>query len=121
MTQTVNFRKDGNKIKLHFMYNTDLVDIMRSHKGYFFRADKSWVFPEAKRTDLYDELTSKGYNVHYLTPMSKAPVQIPLKHEEKEFDKDHPDYGDAFMVAGHCKKCNKWGFLFRDGLCGECK
>jgi hypothetical protein len=117
MTQTINFRKDGNKLKLHFTYNEDIIDVMRAHKGYWYRKDKSWVFPESKRTDLYDELTGKGYNVEYLTPMTQSHLVVEKK---KEIDVNPKDE-DFFMRAGYCIKCKTYGFCFKDGLCGRCK
>jgi hypothetical protein len=116
MTQTINIQKDGNKIKLHFMYNEDIIDIMRIHKGYWFKKDKSWVFPESKRTELYNELTDKGYNIHYLTPMSQTTLQKPVKKEITESPKE-----DFFMKGGTCIKCGVWGFCYKDGVCGRCR
>jgi hypothetical protein len=121
MTQTINFRKDGNKLKLHFTYNEDIIDVMRAHKGYWYRKDKSWVFPETKRTELYNELTDKGYSVNYLTPMSQATLETPVKKKVEKVDEFDPWADGAFMVGGVCRKCNKWGFIFKNGLCGTCR
>lgn len=117
MTQTINFRKDGNKLKLHFMYNEDVIDVMRAHKGYFFRKEKAWVFPESKSTELYNELKDKGYNIEYLTPTSRATTE---KTAKREIDVNPPK-DDYFMRAGTCVKCGRWGFCFKDGICGRCK
>jgi len=119
MTQTINFRKDGNKLKLHFTYNEDIIDVMRAHKGYWFRKDKSWVFPETKRTELYNELTDKGYNINYLTPMSETPLQKPVKKVVEEAIDPWKD--GAFMRARTCIKCGVWGFCYKDGVCGRCR
>ena len=120
MTQTINFRKDGNKLKLHFTYNEDIIDVMRAHKGYWYKKDKSWVFPETKRTELYNELTSKGYNINYLTPMSQTTLETPVKKKVEKVEEIDPWKDGAFMMAGYCIKCGTWGFCYKSGICGRC-
>lgn len=71
MVQTVNIRKEGNRIKVNFMYNIDLLDIMRSHNGYYFKKEKAWIFPVYKQSELYNELTNKHYNVIFVKPKSQ--------------------------------------------------
>jgi len=61
--QTVNIRLEGNKIKVKFIYNTDLIDIMRDHNGYFLRKERAWIFPKSKFGELRDELKKKMYIV----------------------------------------------------------
>jgi len=116
MVQTVKIRKEGNKIKLNFMYNTDLIDIMREHKGYFFRKEKAWVFPAYKQSELYDELTSKHYRVEIVTPENQTTLNFKLNEKPRNPWNDE----NVVSVAGHCKKCNQWGFLNREGLCSKC-
>ena len=116
MVQTVNIRKEGNKIKLNFMYNTDLLDIMRSHRGYFFAKEKAWVFPLSKYEEIRDELTRKMYNVHVVK--TEGQTQLP-KEPIKESNVWKED--SVFLVAGRCKKCGNYGFCYKDGICGRCK
>ena len=66
MVQTVKVRKEGNKIKINFMYNNDIIDVMRSHSGYYFKKEKAWIFPAYKRSELYNILTDKHYNVKFV-------------------------------------------------------
>lgn len=66
MVQTVKIRKEGNKIKINFMYNNDLIDVMRSHNGYYFKKEKAWIFPAYKQSELYNALTDRHYNVVFV-------------------------------------------------------
>jgi len=66
MVQTVKIRKEGNRIKVNFMYNNDLIDIMREHNGYYFKKEKAWIFPVYKQSELYNVLTDKHYNVKFI-------------------------------------------------------
>jgi len=63
MVQTVKIRKGEKSFKVHFMYNTDLVDIMNDNNGWWYRKERCWVFPNNKFDSLYDELTKKMYKV----------------------------------------------------------
>ena len=66
MVQTVKFRKEGNRIKINFMYNNDIIDVMREHHGYYFKKEKAWIFPVYKQSELYNVLTDKHYNVIFV-------------------------------------------------------
>ncbi|GAH93250.1 unnamed protein product, partial [marine sediment metagenome] len=63
MTQTVTIIKSEKVFKVHFMYNNDLVDIMRKHKGWWIRYEKCWQFPLWKFEEFYDDLTNNKYKV----------------------------------------------------------
>ena len=71
MVQTVKIRKEGNRIKVNFMYNIDLLDIMRSHNGFYFKKEKAWIFPVYKQSELYNVLTDKHYNVIFIKPKNQ--------------------------------------------------
>lgn len=119
MQQTVNIRKEGNRIKLNFMYNTDLVDLMHMHNGYFFRKEKAWVFPLSKLEELRDELVKRMYNVHIVKEQGQA--TLPKEQEApRQAVTDVWKEDSVFLVAGHCKKCGNYGFCSKDGLCGRC-
>jgi len=66
MVQTVKIRKGEKSFKVHFMYNTDLVDIMNDHDGWWNRKERCWQFPNHKFDRLYDELTDKMYRVRII-------------------------------------------------------
>ena len=68
MAQTVNIRRIGNKIKVNFMYNNDLIDVMRRHQGFYFQKEKAWIFSAHKQSELYNTLTNKHYNVKFVQP-----------------------------------------------------
>lgn len=110
MVKTVNIRKEGNKIKVNFSYDTDLVDIMRSHKGYFYRGEKAWVFPSHKYDAIRSELKSKHYDVRFVT--SATQTTFATKRKEKS---------EVLSTFGHCKKCGEGAFCNKDGLCVRCK
>ena len=119
--QTVNIRIEGNQIKLNFIYNTDLVDIMHDHKGWFFYKEKAWVFPASKLGELRDELKRKMYIVKIIKdegqrtiPERKAPVNRTL-------DDNVWNDKEVLFVAGKCKKCGQYGFIGKSGLCVRCK
>jgi len=63
MQPTIIIRKEGKRIKINFSYNPDLVEIMRDHKGYYIRKEKTWVFPAEKLHEIRDELVRKMYSV----------------------------------------------------------
>jgi len=116
MAQTVNIRKEGTRIKVHFMYNTDLVDIMRDHSGYFFAKEKAWVFPASKFEELRSELIKRMYEVKIIK--EEGQTQLPKQPIQATFDSwKNPS---TTFVAGHCKKCGKYGFCNKDGICGRC-
>ena len=66
MAQRVRIRKGEKVIKVHFMYNTDLVDIMREHNGWWIYKEKCWQFPVGRLSEIYDDLTSKMYKVEII-------------------------------------------------------
>jgi hypothetical protein len=70
MVQTVKIRKGEKVIKVYFMYNDDLVDIMREHNGWWFHNEKCWQFPVNRLSEIYDDLTSKMYRVS-ITPLKE--------------------------------------------------
>lgn len=114
MVQTVKIRKVGNKIKVNFSYNSDLVDIMREHHGYFYRKEKAWVFSSTKQQELSNILTKKLYTVTVVK--ENGQTTIPTEHTSAKTCDD-----DAFvLVLGHCKKCKQWHFLGKNGLCVQC-
>ena len=75
MVQTIKIRKEGNKIKINFMYNIDIIDVMRSHSGYYFKKEKAWIFPAYKRSELYNVLTDKHYNVIFVKPKGQETLK----------------------------------------------
>ena len=67
MVQRVKIRKGKTIIKVHFMYNTDLVDIMNEHKGWWKSKDRYWQFPIWKFQEVYDDLKKNLYAVDIVT------------------------------------------------------
>jgi len=63
MTEKVYIIKKERSIKIKFRYNTDLIDIMNDYKGWYFKHDKSWVFPLSKFEKIKDELKHLMYDV----------------------------------------------------------
>ena len=63
MVEKVHIIKKEKSIKITFRYNTDLIDIMRDHKGLYFRHDRSWVFPLSRFEKIKDELRHLMYDV----------------------------------------------------------
>ena len=118
MVQTVRIRKEDNKIKLNFMYNTDLVDIMREHHGFFFRKEKAWVFPAHKQSELYNALVDNHYNVEFITPNVQTTFKTP--EPPKEVSNDPWANPDTFMIMGTCKKCGKYTYVYKTGICARC-
>lgn len=118
MTQTVNIRKGEKVFRVNFMYNNDLINIMRAHNGWYFGKEKAWQFPLWKFDKLYDELTDKRYNVKILKlEIKKAEPKpfVKMKFEDYWEDKN------VVSVPGHCKKCGEWHFLGKDRLCVRCR
>ena len=107
--QTVKIYKSHNKIKVKFMYNDDLLDIMREFKGWYIKKDKAWVFPLHKLSDLRDRLVHEMYKVDIATEKTKTPTI-----EESFKDKD------TVQVYGRCKKCGEGAFVNRERLCTKC-
>jgi len=124
MVQTVKIRKGEKIIRVHFMYNTDLVDIMRDHNGWWFRKEKAWQFPVGKLTELRDHLTKEKYNVT-ITKLEETQERAfrgkksPIKTKQVPLDMfDNPD---VVSVPGHCKSCKQYHYLDREGYCLECR
>jgi len=117
MVQTVNIRKGEKVIRVYFMYNVDLIDIMREHNGWWFRKEKCWQFPISKLESLYDHLTKEKYNVNItkLEESKNKPQQTQIKI--------NPWTKDTVSVYGKnkCKKCKQVHFLDRQGLCPRCR
>jgi len=113
MQSPIVIRKEGKQIKVNFSYNSDLVEIMRSHNGYFFRKEKAWCFPMFKLDIIRDELIKKMYQVKVTTSN--------VKQEPKVIKKSYP-FEDPTVVSvyGKCEKCGKGEFIGKDGLCVRC-
>lgn len=122
MVQTVRIRKDKDKILLNFMYNTDLIDIMREHHGYFFRKEKAWVFPAQKQSELYNELTAKLYRVEIMNPQNQTTFNLKPRVERPKKEPTFNPWDDegVFVVLGTCKACNQYVFVNKDKLCVRC-
>jgi len=120
MTQTINIRKGEKIIRLNFTYNADLVDIMHSHNGWFFRKEKSWQFPIGKFEEVYDHLKKEKYSVN-ITKLDESKDKPEPKHKLiqttwEEYWKDK----DTIAVGGTCKKCKEWHFVNKDKVCMRC-
>ena len=113
MDQTVRIRKDNNRIKINFMYNDDLINIMREHHGYFYRKEKAWVFPTSKLTELYNILTNKHYNVQIVKEAQQT--SIPIQTSKNPWDDK-----EVLFVVGICKSCGAYGSCKKNGLCLRC-
>ena len=119
MTQTVNIRKGEKIIRVHFMYNTDLIDIMREHDGWWFKREKAWQFPIGKLNEVYDHLTNEKYNVKIIKLEEKErPKRVfkPTKQEPLNMFKN----SNVISIPGHCKECKQYHFIGKDGLCVKC-
>jgi len=117
MVQTVKIRKGEKTIRVHFMYNTDLVDIMQEHKGWFFRKERCWQFPLWKLQPIYDELTAKHYSVE-ITKLVEKPKKV---DNQTLLEMNVWQDRDVVVVYGKCKKCGENVFINKDGLCTRCK
>jgi len=119
MVQTVKIRKGERNIKVHFIYNTDLIDIMRSHRGWWFKGEKCWQLPLWKLEPLYDELTDKHYKVE-ITKLIETPKKVKPTVQQK-INIDYWADKDVVAVYGKCTECGRSGFVGKDGKCGRCK
>lgn len=63
MTEKITILKRERSIKVKFRYNEDIIDIMRDYNGWYFKHDKSWVFPLDKLSEIRDELIHNMYKV----------------------------------------------------------
>jgi len=116
MVQRVVIRKNDNKIRVHFMYNPDLIDIMREHQGWWFRKEKCWQFPLWKFDAIYDHLKREKYSVEIRALEEKKKPEKQTKLEiDYWLDKE------VVSVPGNCKKCGEWHFLNKDGICVKCR
>jgi len=109
MQQTVKIYKYHNKIKVKFMFNTDLLDIMREYQGWYFKKERAWIFPLSKLSKLRDRLVKEMYNVDIISAEVKKP----------KLDKVFEDK-DVVQVWGICKKCKREAFVNRKRLCNQC-
>lgn len=116
MVQTVKIRKGEKVFRVSFMYNTDLIDIMREHQGWWYRKEKSWQFPHWKFDEVYDHLTDAHYNV----TMGKLEIKKKESKGPKQISIDYWKEPDVVSVAGHCKECGQWHFLNKEKLCTRC-
>lgn len=66
MVQRVRMRKGEKIILVHFMWNDDLVYIMREHNGWWNRKERAWQFPIWKFQEVYDDLKKNLYAVDIL-------------------------------------------------------
>ena len=114
MVQTVNIRRGEKRIMVHFSYNNDLIDIMREHKGWWFRKEKGWQFPLWKLEQITDDLKSKKYNINITKLEEKKPT------EQKQMVIDYWKLPDVVSVPGICKSCKQYHLLGKSGLCSEC-
>jgi len=119
MVQKVKIRKGERNIKVHFIYNTDLIDIMRENRGWWFKKEKCWQFPLWKLEPLYDELTAKRYNVE-ITKMIEQPKKEKPK-PQKRLNIDYWKEPGIISKYGKCKECGKGGFVDKNELCVLCK
>jgi len=63
MVQKVRIRKGKKTIRVHFMWNDDLVDMMRDHNGWWKKSGRYWQFPIWKFDAIYGELKKNLYSV----------------------------------------------------------
>ena len=63
MQGTIRIVQHPKLIKVYFTYNSDLVEIMQIHKGWWHGKEKSWSFPLFKLKEIRDELEQKMYQV----------------------------------------------------------
>jgi len=120
MVQTVKIRKGEKIIRVHFMYNTDLIDIMREHGGWWFKKEKAWQFPIGKLTEVYERLTNEKYNVQIIKLEEKPKIPKTSFKMKKQEPFDMFKNPDVVSVGGTCKKCKQHHFIGKDGLCVEC-
>ena len=107
MQQRVRIYKDDKKIKVKFIYNDELVDIMRSFDGWFFRKEKAWIFPATKVSDLREELVKNKYGVDIIT----------LESGSTDLFQDKL----VLSTFGICKECNQHNFVGENGYCVRCE
>jgi len=117
MVQQVVFRKGEKSVTVHFMYNTDIIDVMRDHNGWWNRKDKAWQFPISKFQEVYDDIKQH----HYATEIQKMEGQEkPVRKPRPQKTIDVWSNPDTVSVAGHCKECGLWHFLNKEGMCLMC-
>lgn len=118
MTQKVVFRKGENKFQVHFMYNIDIIDIMKTHHGWWYRKEKCWQFPLSKFDDVYDDIKANLYSTK-IVALEKKHDRI-IKEPKTQTSLDYWKDPDTVSVAGHCKECGLWHFLNKSGICLQC-
>ena len=103
MQQTVTIYRDktNKKIKVKFIYNVDLLDVMREHKGWWNKKEKAWIFSLHKLPALQDNLSSKMYRIRIITEKPTIP-------------------NEEVCVEGMCKKCYSLVLVNRKRLCKKC-
>jgi len=117
MVQQVVFRKGEKSVTVHFMYNTDIIDVMRDHNGWWNRKDKCWQFPIGKFQEVYDDIKQH----HYSTEIRKLEgKEQPVRKPRPQKTIDIWSNPDTVSVAGHCKECGLWHFLNKEGICLMC-
>jgi len=107
MKQTVNIRKEDKKVKINFLYNPDLYDIMKKYNGWFFKKEKCWIFPDYQFDSIKKELEEKHYNINFI---SSQQTQVNDVFGNK----------DVVTVYGHCKICGVYGSLGKSQICLRC-
>jgi len=120
MVQSVKIRKGEKIIRVHFMYNTDLIDIMREHDGWWFKKEKAWQFPIGKLTEVYEHLTNERYNVTIIKLEEKPKESRKPFKLTKQIPLDMFKNPDVVSIGGICKECKQYHFIGKDGLCVEC-
>ena len=90
------------------MYNNELYDVMKKHKGYWFKKEKCWIFPEKKLDDIKSDIEKLNHKVSILGS----------KIEQNKNVFDDPD---VVSVFGTCKKCGEGGFVSKEGICSKCR
>ena len=120
MVQAVKIRKGEKIISVHFMYNTDLIDIMREHKGWWFKKEKGWQFPIGKLSELYEHLTNEKYNVQITKLEEKPKASKKVFKPTKQEPLNMFNTSGVVSIGGTCKECGQYHFIGKDGLCVEC-
>jgi hypothetical protein len=110
MKQTVNIRKETKQIKINFMYNVDLYDLMKKHNGWFLKKEKCWVFPLDKLDEIKKDIKGKHHTI-------KETISDGTETTKTENPFDTPD---IVLVYGHCKICGNYCCMGKKGICLIC-
>ena len=111
MKQIINIRKDNKKIKIYFMYDNELYNVMKQHNGFWLKREKFWIFPEDKLESIKKDIESKGHEVYVLSK------------EKETYQLENP-FSNPLVVAvfGNCKVCGKYsGNINKTGVCLQCR